>query len=143
MLLMVAGDGIGPASQIGARFGGSQPHLDMSIRLYIGIQGELPLDQSLVFDDRLFDGRPYELVLRYLAEDLSGSWDERPLLLIVSALTEEYFLYEQTRKLHKSVRENVFAEPVPVFTNVENGQGIFAGYTNVITRTVIQRGKDF
>ena len=39
--------------------------------------------------------------------------------------SEDYYMYKKTFNVYQSVRGNPFAEPVQVFSNIENGYGIF------------------
>ena len=50
---------------------------------------------------------------------------------LLRTVTEEYYQYIFTRDLQASVENNPFAQPVQVFDNIENGLGIFAGYSQI------------
>ena len=50
--------------------------------------------------------------------------------LQVLYISETYYEYLKTARLHDETRENPFAEPLNVYGNVENGYGIFAGYSS-------------
>ena len=50
--------------------------------------------------------------------------------LQVLHISEAYYEYLKTARLHDESRENPFAEPLNVYGNVENGYGIFAGYSS-------------
>ena len=50
---------------------------------------------------------------------------------LLRTVTEEYYTYNYTRDLQASVENNPFAQPVQVFDNIENGLGIFAGYSQM------------
>ena len=52
----------------------------------------------------------------------------RDLLLLLSSLSEDYFEYQRT--LSEQVLSGPFVEPQGVYSNIEGGLGIFAGYTN-------------
>ena len=49
-------------------------------------------------------------------------------------ISEETFKYEQTLKLQRDVAGDPFAQPVPVFSNINGGLGIFSGNTISIKR---------
>ena len=55
--------------------------------------------------------------------------DNRKMILQLYNLSKEFYAYQIS--LYKSIdgNDNPFAEPSPVFTNVKNGLGCFAGYT--------------
>jgi hypothetical protein len=88
-----------------------------------------------------FEGQAYEVVIRFETEALQDFGRAGPVQVVLASTTEALFRYEQTRKLHKSVRENPFAEPVAVYTNVQNGVGIFAGYTAMFSERHLQRSR--
>ena len=50
---------------------------------------------------------------------------------LLRTTTEEYYQHNYTRKLQSFVRSNPFAQPVQVFDNIDNGLGIFAGYSQM------------
>ena len=97
------------------------------------------------FRDTLFDGRTHEIELTY-----TGDWVERVGTIIreeeegeddlehagftaylqVLYISETYYEYLKTARLHDETRDNPFAEPLNVYGNVENGYGIFAGYSS-------------
>ena len=89
-----------------------------------GFEGDAPY-----FRDALFDGRTHEIELspdlgRDPAPDPSG------IHLQVLYISETYYEYLKTARLHDDTRDNPFAEPLNVHSNVENGYGIFAGYSS-------------
>jgi hypothetical protein len=43
-------------------------------------------------------------------------------------LTEEKYLFQKTAAIQRSIEGDPFAEPMPVFNNIQAGLGIFAGY---------------
>lgn len=100
------------------------------------------------FRDTLFDGETHEIELTY-----TGDWIERVGTIIreeeeleeeqddlehpgftaflqVLYISEAYYKYLETARLHDDTRDNPFAEPLSVYGNVENGYGIFAGYSS-------------
>ena len=81
-----------------------------------------------IVTDRLFDGREksWTATLNLESGDAVGGRDE--LLLLLSSLSEDYFEYHRT--LNEQVLSDPFVEPQRVYSNVEGGLGIFAGYTN-------------
>ena len=99
--------------------------------------------QAPYFRDTLFDGQTHEIELTY-----TGDWVERVGTIIreeeeddlehpgftaflqVLYISEAYYKYLETTRLHDDTRDNPFAEPLNVYGNVENGYGIFAGYSS-------------
>ena len=107
-------------------------------------EGEAPY-----FRDTLFDGRTHEIELTYTGAWVEGGrilQEEEEMVeeegeddlehagftayLQVLYISETYYEYLTTARLHDETRENPFAEPLNVYGNVENGYGIFAGYSS-------------
>lgn len=90
-----------------------------------------------VFSDALFDGEPHIISLHLrpalkIIIPVAGMSQARRLTriqLYLYSLSPAYYGYATTYDLHEEVRDNPFAEPVRVYTNVQNGFGIFAGFT--------------
>ena len=87
----------------------------------------------LLFDDALFDGNTRKITLttsfRYSSCSPSSECEaETDVTLYLRKTSEAYYRYKETSKLQDDLSANPFAEPVPVFNNIENGFGIFAGY---------------
>ena len=86
------------------------------------------------FKDTLFDGQTHAI-------ELSSNYNapERTRLYVhVLHLSETYYEYLKSAKLHESTQDNPFAEPMSVYSNVENGYGIFAGYSSQIFELVLE-----
>lgn len=49
----------------------------------------------------------------------------------VYTITKDHFRFMKSFSIYWSTDENPFAEPVNVFTNVQNGYGVFSAYTKV------------
>ena len=82
---------------------------------------------SVVMDE-YFDGREYvwsgvvsESI--YLDDPIRSE-----VLVVLSILSEEYFEYHRTLDLQGF--DDLFSEPLSVFSNIQGGLGIFAGYAN-------------
>jgi len=91
-----------------------------------GVVGEIWCDEFVV-TDRLFDGKSYSW--SGITIDVSRNFGRNELLLIISSLSEDYYEYL------KSLERNEFydpltEEPFPMYSNVNGGLGVFAGYTN-------------
>ena len=78
------------------------------------------------FKDTLFDGRSHEIELSCRFIEPEG----RPFFLQVLYISETFYDHLQSARLHDYTRDNPFAEPLNVYGNVENGYGIFAGYSS-------------
>lgn len=81
------------------------------------------------FSDALFDGESHEIELT--SSDLAlEAGLERVIRIQVRYVSEAYFRHLESALLHEQTQDNPFAEPARVYSNVENGYGIFAGYSS-------------
>jgi Domain of unknown function (DUF4249) len=86
-------------------------------------------ERTSVFVDTFFNGEEYTLESN-LPNSGSYGWGgtvvEDKIVLI--NISPEYYDYLTTRNLQQNTDGDPFAQPVLVFSNIENGFGIFAGY---------------
>lgn len=80
------------------------------------------------FKDALFDGESHEIELSSPNYPVEVSL-ERRIWVQVRYVSETYYRHLRSALLHKTTEDNPFAEPVKMHSNVENGYGIFAGYS--------------
>lgn len=116
------------------------------------VEGESFSGEAPYFKDTLFDGRTHELELTYggvsvLREDIARGEEvaedgQEPsnlkTYLQVLYISAAYYEYLKTARLHDYTRDNPFAEPLSVYSNVENGYGIFAGYSSQTFELVLE-----
>ena len=105
-----------------------------------GLESFSRYQRLVLFRDLLFNGKENDLMLyldnqqtffmTYLPSGDIGVlwWKINNLYFEMKQVSEQYFLYQKTFLQQKYNRENPFAEPTKVYTNVKNGLGIFAGY---------------
>jgi len=116
------------------------------------IQQESNLDyapSSFVFSDKQFDGKSCTLSLRFA----DGGSPTRPdtAYVILRSVSKEYYHFKKSWHKHIFLQRtsigwdgdlnftNIYSllfegDPVPLFTNVKQGLGIFAGYTEDIRK---------
>ena len=103
-----------------------------------GFAEDIPLFHGLYFSDIQFKGEKQNMEFivdaSRLRELLNAADDENELTsvsisVILKHITKENYDYGITSDLQKKINDDPFAEPVQVRTNVENGLGIFAGYS--------------
>ena len=84
-----------------------------------------------LFNDVLFNGTDYTLDVSL---DVWAGGAGQPQLqffrVYLHSVSEAYYNYIQTIRLQDQARDNPFSEPVFIFQNIENGLGIFAGYSS-------------
>ena len=81
-------------------------------------------DNQAVFNDVILAGKQYGLKLR-----ISTYYAQQDLYVMLSTVSDAYYTYHKSFQKHQDTEENPFSEPVIVYNNVENGLGIFAGYS--------------
>jgi hypothetical protein len=83
-----------------------------------------------VFSDELFNGETFEINLK-----VKRSGYQLPVhsvrVELVSA-SEEYYRYFNTKYLQEQSKGDPFTQPVQIFSNVEDGIGIFAGFSSSV-----------
>ncbi len=90
-----------------------------------------------VFSDTYFDGRTYTVNFTYYAWDIEFL---EPFVIEMSRVNESLYKYQKTSKKYQENDPNgivgMFAEPVQVYTNVENGVGIVSGQSKPVVMTI-------
>lgn len=90
--------------------------------------------ETLVFTDKLIDGQTYPLTLRFQdIESYYGELDADEIYVVLKSVSEEYYNY--MKKLGMNLNGDYFDiwesyEPVQMYTNIENGFGVFAAYNS-------------
>lgn len=77
------------------------------------------------FSDKLFDGQKCSIhskLYNYYNEDL---W----IYINLYSISKDYFKYLKSYDKYEEVDGNPFAEPVIVYSNIENGLGLFSSYS--------------
>ncbi len=99
---------------------------------------------TLPFSDALFNGQVYNLNFNYLIPTYSIVYNDYTintitnykLIVSIRSISENYFKYKKKFIIHQANQYSDFwdgiAEPVQMFTNVENGYGVFAGYSTFV-----------
>lgn len=95
-----------------------------------GLNSELGLEaEQTVFADVLFDGETKVFRLTNIYGDLGQvSSGNNKLLIEVIAVSKDYYQYQTSTENQSYSDGDPFSEPVFVYSNVENGYGIFAGF---------------
>jgi len=92
---------------------------------------------SISFTDDLFNGNKYTfdiLLSNYYFTDIFGKEDiVQTIYISLSRISKEYYWYETSYQAYLNASEGkFFSQPVQVYTNIENGLGIFAGFSTTI-----------
>lgn len=92
-----------------------------------------------VFSDKLFDGQTYTMKVNYgpkiLFSESDGDFNNYDFVVVLRSISENYYNHRKSLTAHLENQESDIwdgtGEPVQMFTNIENGYGIFAGYSQV------------
>lgn len=86
--------------------------------------------EGFFFKDALFDGKEISLSLK--APYWGAGNEGMKLIFYLRTLSEDFYKYKITSRLRNSTSGDPFAQPVNVYTNVENGFGIFGGFSQSV-----------
>lgn len=81
---------------------------------------------SILFADHVFNGKTQTL---RIAINLNDYYEFTGIELSLKSCSEAYYKYFKSLETYFGVEGNPFAEPVQVYTNIENGLGIWGGYS--------------
>ena len=90
------------------------------------------LYKKVCFSDKLIDGEEYELVILLDKELLKGK-----TYFKLYSLSREYYLFAKSRFPKSKNHNDPFAEPVQVYSNIQNGVGIFAGASVSVDSSIV------
>ncbi len=107
------------------------------------------LDRGLLVNDDIFNGKNYSLkffayngyygiMYDEFGNPIESSAVDISYYVYFYTVSKDYYLYYKTLSKHMEAQDEFFMEPVQVYTNVENGFGIFAGYSIDADSTRIQ-----
>lgn len=87
--------------------------------------------RGLLFSDKLIDGKEYELVLTMWSDVIKGNspYSTCKICLQLSSISKDLYLYGKSFVEQNASGMNPFDEYFNVYSNIENGLGIFAGYS--------------
>jgi hypothetical protein len=82
-------------------------------------------NNCVAISDDVFDGKNYKFVYRGNPSYYNSNNPKYKLRVWVRAITQEYYQFAVTSKRSEDSNDNPFAEPVRIFSNMENGIGAF------------------
>jgi len=104
--------------------------------LHPAYQREFSTGRNLLIDDLLFEGR--EVKVGFSAQMMRGI--ELEVTVFLKNITEYHYNYHTALGLQRNTRDDPFAQPVHVPSNVENGLGVVkASAASSFTTTVLLR----
>jgi len=78
-----------------------------------------------LFSDDFFNGQNYQLKITIM--DWDATLDKEYIIELLS-LNKAGYLYRRSVEDYRNSKGDPFSEPVLIYSNIENGFGIFAGY---------------
>ncbi len=91
---------------------------------------------TLLFSDELFNGQKYSISLSF--NDWLDS-EGKYYFLELESITKAGYLYRKTVEEFSNSQYDMFAEPVQVYSNIDGGFGIFAGYSSYVDSVYFSR----
>jgi hypothetical protein len=111
--------------------------------LYNNFGGEAidmgPSNDYYIFPDDYFKGKEYMIQFQtnsysYNSNYSNGYGSSKQIytrnVIHIQKLSKDLFTYLKYLKLYNHYHDNPFSEPVPVYSNIKNGIGIFAGFND-------------
>ena len=97
--------------------------------------GSSPFREQGLFNDLLFNGQNKNLELEipndeywnFSDDSTEMSYKRLSLNLYLHNISKSYYYYRTSLELYQNASGNPFAQPVQVYSNIDNGFGIFAG----------------
>ena len=89
-------------------------------------------DEYLLWNDVLTNGDEvnikFNIYLDYFETDTTGI----TYVVMLNSVSEDFYKYDKTRSIYNESggSDNPFSEPVVIYTNIENGRGIFGAYSS-------------
>lgn len=84
-------------------------------------------DDFLLLKDQNFDGQEY--TFRFYTPYYSIYYGKGAQYKVkVFSCSEEFYRYQKTARQYQLTNDNPFSQPVQIFSNIENGIGIFGGF---------------
>lgn len=85
---------------------------------------------TFVFSDELINGATHEIKLYFKRRDVTGP---SKMVVVLRSISESMYNYQKKWTLHLNNQQsnlwNGAGNPVPMYSNIANGYGIFAGYS--------------
>lgn len=93
----------------------------------LAIENEDNFQSRIIFSDKLFDGKRYSITGRFYPWFLWDANDSATVYFSLEAIDEHYYRYIDSRADHYYAKNDPFAVPVVVHSNIEDGLGILGG----------------
>lgn len=102
------------------------------------------IDGGILFKDLTFNGTSKEFVFQprfiYRPGEPSSAITSKPINIIIElrSVSEEYYKYYSSVYRQASQENTPFSNPTVIYSNVNNGYGVFAGYSKSTVKSPIE-----
>lgn len=96
-------------------------------------------DGGVLFEDKKINGMPVKYTFPLDVELEKNRQLLGDVYAELRTVSKEYYLYYNSLSRQRTSAGGPFAEPVILYNNIENGQGIFAGYNPIFESIAIKR----
>lgn len=90
---------------------------------------EIENSEGIFFSDALFPGQEFTVNVKMETYNWQGYADPIRYRVYFRSISEDYYKYKVTSALQSYTSGDPFAQPVKVYNNIQNGLGVFAGYS--------------
>jgi hypothetical protein len=90
---------------------------------------------QLYFSDKHFNGQ--NVSLTFYSRVNFSAYEPTKLIVNLRSVTEDYYKYCKAYDTYMTSREDYYAEPAGVYTNIENGWGAVLGYSSSYSDTIV------
>ncbi len=94
------------------------------------VQAGVDHNGGIVFSDNLINGQTYPLKVQ--VDKYNFYEDTNMVYFYLNSVSKDFYLYVISFSMNVNNQDNPFAEPVQVYENINNGYGIFAGYSSYV-----------
>jgi len=100
---------------------------------YSDVNGDI-CGMAMLFSDATFNGQNYS----FSCSNYISVWEDTcRMVATLSSVSEDYYKYNVTLAKYEQTQGDPFAQPVQVYSNIENGFGIFGGYSSFSDTLII------
>jgi hypothetical protein len=110
------------------------------------VDGSLIGMETLLLSDEFFDGKEYSLdilVDSYYFDQYQSEYDQFFKVKLHHVSKDYYWFAVSLESYYEGSDFDFFTQPVQVYTNIENGLGIFASYQSAVDSIFMIEGKPF
>lgn len=89
--------------------------------------------RELIFSDKTFNGENYNFKVKTFIYNQVDSY-----IVVLKSISEDLYKYNSSINKYNQTTDNPFGEPVQVYSNIENGFGVFGGYSEYKDSIIFQ-----